>query len=139
MKELFEYAVSIRRKLHQYPEIGFELERTVALVKSELEKMNIPYTTAYGKGSVVCELGYGERLIALRADMDALPIEEKTDLPYRSVITGRMHACGHDAHTAILLAVAKHLKSVEGSLPCRVRLIFQPSEEYVRKAEPSFL
>ena len=128
-EEIYKYAVAIRRKLHQYPEVGFELEKTVALVSGELEKMGIEYTLQYGKGSIVAEIGSGEKLIALRADMDALPVEEKTDLPYKSKIPGQMHACGHDAHTAILLSVAKYLKTHESELKCRVRLIFQPAEE----------
>ncbi len=127
--ELFNYAVRIRRQLHQYPEVGFDLEKTVKLVSEELEKMGITYTHKYGKGSVVAELGQDDKTIALRADMDALPVEEKTELPYKSKIPGQMHACGHDAHTAILLAVAKYLKERENELRCRVRLIFQPSEE----------
>lgn len=102
--------MDIRRQLHQYPEVGFDLEKTVKLVSEELEKMGITYTHKYGKGSVVAELGQGDKTIALRADMDALPVEEKTKLPYKSKIPGQMHACGHDAHTAILLAVAKYLK-----------------------------
>lgn len=126
---LYAYAVTIRRKLHEYPEIGFALEKTVALVSAELDKMGIAYTYAYGEGSVVAEVGAGEKMIALRADMDALPVEEKTDLPYKSKIPGQMHACGHDAHTAILLAVAKYVKENEKNLNCRLRLIFQPSEE----------
>lgn len=129
LHDLHAYAVALRRRIHEYPEIGFELDRTVALVSSELENMGIPYTLRYGKGSVVAELGQGKRLLALRADMDALPVEEKTNLPYASKITGAMHACGHDSHTAILLGVAKYLKENESELPCRVRLIFQPSEE----------
>ena len=76
LNELYEYAVIIRRKLHQYPEIGFELERTVKLVSRELDKIDIAYTYSYGKGSVVAELGQGDKIIALRADMDALPVEE---------------------------------------------------------------
>jgi len=127
--ELYEYAVGLRRELHQYPEVGFDLVRTVKLVSDELCKLGIEYTYAYGKGSVVAELGQGEKLIALRADMDALPVEEKTDLPYKSKIPGQMHACGHDSHIAVLLAVAKYLKEREKALTCRVRLIFQPSEE----------
>ena len=127
--ELFNYAVDIRRQLHQYPEIGFELEKTVKLVSEELDKIGMTYTYEYGKGSVVAELGQGDKMIALRADMDALPIEEKTDLPYKSKITGKMHACGHDSHTVVLLAVAKYLKINEDKLRCKVRLIFQPSEE----------
>ena len=129
INELYEYSVGLRRELHQYPEVGFDLDRTVKLVSDELQKMGIAYTLAYGKGSVVAELGQGEKRIALRADMDALPVEEKTDLPYKSKIPGQMHACGHDSHTAVLLAVAKYLKENEKSLPCCVRLIFQPSEE----------
>jgi len=129
INELYEYAVGLRRELHQYPEIGFDLDRTVKLVSGELDRIGIAYTYAYGKGSVVAELGQGEKLIALRADMDALPVEEKTDLPYKSKLPGQMHACGHDSHTAVLLAVAKYLKENEKNLPCKVRLIFQPSEE----------
>ena len=129
INELYEYAVGVRRHLHQYPEIDFELEKTVDYVSSELEKIGIEYTYQYGKCSIVADIGQGERTVAFRADMDALPIEEKTGLPYTSKINGAMHACGHDAHTAILLAVAKYLKKNEENLPCRVRLIFQPGEE----------
>ncbi len=127
--ELYSYAVDIRRQLHMYPEVGFELPKTTALVVGELEKMGITPDLSYGKCSVVADIGQGEKLIALRADMDALPVEEKTDLPYKSKIPGQMHACGHDSHTAILLSVAKYLKEHESELKCRVRFIFQPSEE----------
>lgn len=129
LNELYTYAVVVRRQLHRYPELGFKLDRTVKLVSEELDKMGIVYTDRYGTGSVVAEVGEGSFLLALRADMDALPVEEKTGLSYSSQIPGQMHACGHDAHTAVLLAVAKYLKSREKELPCRVRLIFQPSEE----------
>ncbi len=127
--ELFSYAVRIRRQLHEYPELGIHLEKTVKLVSEELEKLGIAYTTRFGKSALVADLGQGDKCIALRADMDALPIQEKTNLPFASKIPGQMHACGHDAHTAVLLAVAKRLKAEEDKLPCRVRLIFQPSEE----------
>lgn len=127
--ELLEYAVSIRRHLHEYPEVGFELEKTAAFVSDELNKIGIPNTDKYGKCSVVGEIGQGERIIALRADMDALPIEERTDVPFKSRIQGQMHACGHDSHTGVMLAVAKFLKSHESELNCRVRFIFQPAEE----------
>lgn len=129
LNELFDYAVKIRRRLHTYPEVGFELERTVSLVAGELDKMGIPYTDRYGTCSLVAELGQGSYVLAIRADMDALPVEEKTELPYRSKNPGMMHACGHDSHTAVLLAVAQYLKMNEAQLKCRVRLIFQPSEE----------
>lgn len=127
--DLYGYIVSVRRQLHEYPEVGFELEKTVQLVTGELDAMGVAYTTKYGRSSVVAEIGSGEKLIALRADMDALPVEEKTGLPYSSKNKGKMHACGHDTHTAILLGVAKYLKSVEDKLGCRVRFVFQPSEE----------
>ena len=74
-EEIYKYAVAIRHKLHQYPEVGFELEKTVALVSGELDKMGIEYTLQYGRGSIGAEIGSGEKLIALRADMDALPVE----------------------------------------------------------------
>ena len=126
---LLTYAVSIRRQLHQYPEVGFELDRTAALVRRELEAMDITPTDRYGRCSLVADIGTGEELVLLRADMDALPVQEINDLPYRSRIPGKMHACGHDSHTAILLAVAKYLKEHEQELPCRIRLFFQPAEE----------
>lgn len=130
-RETFDYAVAVRRQLHQYPEVGFDLPRTVELVKKELTDMGIPFTERYGQCAVVGYLGNKENAptLGIRADMDALPVHEKTDLPYSSTIDGQMHACGHDSHTAVLLAVAKVLKAREAELPCNVRLIFQPSEE----------
>ena len=122
-------AVELYRDLHKCAEVGFELDSTVAIVKEELSSLGIEYTEQYGKCSVVADIGEGEKCIALRADMDALPIEEKTGLSFSSKNNGVMHACGHDSHTAVLLAVARYLKAMEGSLRCRVRLIFQPSEE----------
>ena len=127
--ELFEYAVAIRRKIHEYPEVGFDLPRTTALVTEELRAMGLTPSHAYGQSSVVADLGQGDALLALRADMDALPVNEINDLPYKSKIPGKMHACGHDSHTAVLLAVAKYLKAHEQELTKRIRLIFQPAEE----------
>ncbi len=127
--ELFSYAVEMRRRLHEYPEVGFDLERTAALISNELNKMGIENTNKYGKCSVVADIGKGDKLIAFRADTDALPVDEKTDVPFKSKIKGQMHACGHDSHTGIMLAVAKYLKEHEEELACRVRFIFQPSEE----------
>ena len=126
-----EYILSVRRELHMYPELAFDLPKTTALIRRELEAMDIPYTEQYGKSSIVgfinpdCK-GFS---IALRADTDALPLTEKTDLPYASRHPGMMHACGHDAHTAMLLGTAKALKSVEDKLACRVVLLFQACEE----------
>ena len=126
-----DYILSIRRQLHMYPEIGFDLPKTQALIRRELDAMGISYTEAYGKSSIVgfinpeCK-GFS---IGLRADTDALPLTEKTDLPFASRHEGKMHACGHDAHTAMLLGAAKALKSVEAALSCKVVLIFQACEE----------
>ncbi|MDO4543492.1 MAG: M20 family metallopeptidase [Clostridia bacterium] len=129
--EIFEYAVKIRRELHMHPEVGFELYKTCELVKRELKSMGIPFTERFGKCSVVGYIGDNpkRKTLALRADMDALPIQEKTNLPYASTCEGKMHACAHDAHTANLLATAKILKARENELSCNIRLIFQPSEE----------
>ena len=129
--ELYDYAVSLYRRLHQIPEIGFDLPKTVAEVKKELEALDIPYSEAFGQCSLVGYLGHKENVptLGLRADMDALPVQEQVDIPFASKTPGVMHACGHDSHTAILLTVAKLLKSMEEELPCNVRLFFQPSEE----------
>lgn len=126
-----EYILSLRRELHMYPELEFELPKTLAVIRRELNAMDIPYTEEYGKSSIIAFLnpeckGFS---IALRADTDALPLTEKTGLPYASKHPGIMHACGHDAHTAMLLGTAKALKGVENKLTCKVVLIFQACEE----------
>lgn len=130
-QELFDYMTRIFRQLHMYPEIGFDLPKTTALVAAELDALGIAHTDKYGKCSLVGQIGHREDLptLGIRADMDALPVHETVDVPYKSRIDGAMHACGHDSHTAILLTVAKVLKSREQELPCNVRLLFQPSEE----------
>ncbi len=129
-----DYIISLRHEIHEYPEIGFELPKTIAVVKRELEKLGIEYTEKYGESSVVATINPGKRhfTIGIRADMDALLIQEKTELSFKSKIDGQMHACGHDAHTAMLLGTAKALKKMENELSCRVMLIFQPSEEGIR-------
>ncbi len=129
LDEIFSYIVSVRRELHRCPEVGFDLSVTAGIVCRELDSMEISHTDRYGKCSVVAEIGDGEDILALRADMDALPIEEKTGLEYASKNVGMMHACGHDSHTAILLGVAKYLKEHESELKRKVRFIFQPAEE----------
>lgn len=129
-----DYIISLRHEIHEYPEIGFDLPKTIAVVKRELENLGIEYTEKYGESSVVGIINPGKShfTTGIRADMDALLIEEKTDLPFKSKIKGQMHACGHDAHTAMLLGTAKALKEMEDKLTCRVMLVFQPSEEGVR-------
>ena len=126
-----DYILSIRRELHRFPELAFDLLITLSLVRRELENIDIPYTEKYGKSSITAYLnpncmGFS---IGLRADMDALPLMEKTSLPFSSEYPGKMHACGHDARTAMLLGMAKALKSVEADLSCRVVLVFQACEE----------
>ena len=125
------YIVKLRREIHMYPEVDYDLPKTVALVKRELDAIGVPYTEKYGKGSVVAYINPDKEgfTIGIRADMDALKMTEANDCEYRSRHDGMMHACGHDAHTAILLATAKALKGMEKDLACRVKLVFQPSEE----------
>ena len=99
-----DYIIAIRRELHRFPEVGFELPKTLALVRRELEGLGIEYTEKYGKSSIVGYIARGRgRVVAMRADMDALPIQEETGLPFASEHDGMMHACGHDTHTAMLL------------------------------------
>lgn len=128
------YIISLRRELHQYPEIGFDLPKTIALVKRELDSLGVAHTEKYGESSVVAIINPNKSnfTIGIRADMDALLINETNNIPYKSRIPGQMHACGHDAHTAMLLGTAKALKAMEDQLACRVMLVFQPSEEGVR-------
>ena len=129
-----EYIIALRHELHEYPEVGFDLPRTLALVKRELENIGVDYSEEYGESSIVATINPEKKnfTIGIRADMDALPIHEKTNLPFQSKIDGQMHACGHDAHTAILLGTAKALYSMREKIGCRVKLLFQPSEEGIR-------
>ncbi len=129
-----EYILALRHELHEYPEVGFDLPRTLALVRRELEKIGIAYSEEYGESSIVATVNPEKKnfTIGIRADMDALPIQEKTSLAFRSKIDGQMHACGHDAHTAMLLGTAKALHGMREKIDCRVKLLFQPSEEGIR-------
>lgn len=124
------WIVEIRRELHRFPELLFDLPRTSAKVQQTLEELNIPFQNGIADSGVVATLGTGESpCVALRADMDALPIHEEADVPFRSEIDGRMHACGHDCHTAMLLGAARLLREMESELRGTVKLIFQPAEE----------
>jgi amidohydrolase len=122
-EELIEW----RRDFHMHPEIGFELHRTSKIVADELEKMGYRVRRAVGKTGVIAEIGEGGKLIAIRADMDALPILEQNEVEYVSQNKGAMHACGHDSHTAMALGAALLLSKEK--LPGRVRFLFQPCEE----------
>jgi amidohydrolase len=122
-EELIEW----RRDFHMHPEIAFDLHRTSKIVADELEKMGYRVKRGVGKTGVVAEIGEGGKMVAIRADMDALPILEQNDHEYASQNVGAMHACGHDSHTAMALGAA--LLMSKEKLPGRVRFLFQPCEE----------
>jgi len=125
--------IALRRELHTYPEIGFEERRTSARLAGFLEGAGITVRRGYARGTglVATIKGRGSRTVALRADIDALPIQEETGLPYASQIPGRMHACGHDGHAAVLCGVARVLQEHAAELPGTVKLLFQPAEELI--------
>lgn len=116
-----------RRQIHQNPELGFREERTASLAAAVLRSLGYRVRTGVGRTGVVGERGEGHPVIAIRADMDALPIQEENEVPYASCVPGVMHACGHDAHTSILMGVATLLAAE--TFPGTVRLLFQPAEE----------
>lgn len=126
-KKIEELIVSWRRDFHMHPELGYEEERTSGIVEEHLREWG--YSIKRVGTGIIADIGEGERTIALRADMDALPVQEENDVPYKSRIPGKMHACGHDAHTAMLLGAAKLIAENLDEIPNRVRLIFQPAEE----------
>lgn len=126
-----DYIIKIRRQLHEVPELGFDLPKSSAIIRKELEAIGIPYTEEIGKSCIIATLneGVGNKTIAIRADYDALPIQEETGLPFSSKHPGKMHACGHDAHAAMLLGTAKALKAMENDINCCVKFLFQSAEE----------
>ncbi len=132
--KISNYIIRLRKHFHMYPELGLQEFETSKRIKEELRNMEIPYVSA-GETGVIGIVGHGEKVIALRADMDALKIEEKTEVAYKSKNHGIMHACGHDAHMAALLGAAEILKKFENELKCTVKLIFQPSEENCKGAK----
>ena len=135
-KQLQPELLQCRRTIHRHPETGFDLQETKALVKRQLTEMG--YTPQEcGKCGLVALAGGKKkgRTILIRADMDALPIEEAAEVEYRSETPGRMHGCGHDMHTAMLLGAAKLLKAHEDELAGTVKLMFQPAEELFQGAD----
>jgi amidohydrolase len=129
-KEIAEWIVAIRRRIHRRPELMYQEFQTSQLVRDTLDELRIPYIHPVAETGVVATLGSGDSpCLALRADMDALPIHEEAEVPFRSEIDNRMHACGHDCHTAMLLGAARLLKKHESQLRGTVKLIFQPAEE----------
>ncbi|HZE39317.1 MAG TPA: amidohydrolase [Stackebrandtia sp.] len=132
--------VAVRRYLHQHPELSGCEHGTTDLMVQNLEAAGLKPRRIPGGNGIMCDIGDGDggRIVALRADMDALPIDDPKDVPYRSTVPGACHACGHDVHTTILLGVGQVLAELDraGQLPGRVRLVFQPSEEKFPSGAP---
>lgn len=131
-----DWMVDIRRRLHRIPERGFAEVKTQRVIMETLNALGIPYTTERTWVVGVIEGGLPGEVVALRADMDALPLEEPEGLPFRSEHPGMMHACGHDAHMTMVLGAAKVLMAMRDRLPGTVKLLFQPAEETDGGAEP---
>jgi amidohydrolase len=128
---LAEHAADVvgwRREIHSFPELGRVERRTTDLVARHLTAAGLNPRVLSGGVGLTCDIGFGESCVALRADLDALPMQEDTELPFASTVNGVMHACGHDVHAAMLLGAGMALAAAP-SLPGRVRLIFQPAEE----------
>ncbi len=128
-REIEDTLIEWRRDIHMHPELSFQEFRTARLVADTLRDMGIEVETGVGKTGVVARIGEGRPAIGIRADMDALPLQEMNDVVYKSQTPNVMHACGHDAHTAMLLGVAKLLNNMEDRPAGEIRLLFQPSEE----------
>lgn len=135
--EINDWVISIRRDFHMYPELGGEEFRTSAKIQQYLTEMGITWKlSAYNTGVVgIIEGKQPGKVVALRADIDALPMEDRKDCDYKSVNNGKMHACGHDAHTAVLLGVAKILSENRQAFSGSVKLFFQPAEENIGGAK----
>jgi len=133
-QRFFEETVAIRRHFHQYPELSFEEFGTSDFIQQKLTALGIPFRNGIVKTGIIGRLeGRNplKRTVALRADMDALPVQEKNNLPFRSVHTGKMHACGHDLHMSVLLGTAMILKQLKDSFEGTILLVFQPGEEKI--------
>ena len=125
--------IDTRHNLHRHPEIAYEEHRTTDLIVRRLKEIGLSGVVLSRGTGVICDIGSGQRVVALRSDIDALPLPDVKDVPYRSEVPGVCHACGHDAHTAILLGTAEVLAELaaDGSLPGTIRLFFQPAEEHL--------
>lgn len=130
-EEIYPEVIEIRRHLHQYPELSFQEHETAKYIAAVLEKDGIPFREGIAGTGILAEVEGNSpgKTIALRADMDALPIREENQVPYKSRNEGRMHACGHDAHCASLIGTARILKRLREHFPGKVKLVFQPGEE----------
>jgi amidohydrolase len=129
--ESHDYVVGLRRRLHQAPELSYREQGTAALIKAELDGMGVPWQAVGEHGVVATIVGrHQDAMVVLRADMDALPLQEKNDhLSYRSAVPNVMHACGHDGHVAMLLAAARIFLQFREQLNGTVKLCFQQAEE----------
>ena len=137
-QQLHDELIALRREFHRAPELGLHEYHTAARIERELDRCGIPHERV-GETAVVGHLtgnGNGSGLVVLRADIDALPIQETNDVPYRSQTPGMMHACGHDAHTTCLLGAAKVLSAHRADFGGEVRFLFQPAEEIGQGARP---
>lgn len=132
-REILPWMTEIRRDLHRHPELGLEEHRTAKRVQERLDELGIEHVDGLAQTGVLGIIP-GNRdgpTVALRADLDALPLQDAKDVPYKSLEDGKMHACGHDVHTSILLGAAKILQGMASDFPGTVKLIFQPAEETV--------
>ena len=138
IRSLQSELVAWRRRLHQKPELGFEEQLTAEFIQRKLEAWNIPYQAGIAKTGVVATIDSGSpgKVLAIRADMDALPVQEANEVPYKSQHEGKMHACGHDGHTAIALGTAYYLSQHRDRFTGTVKIIFQPAEEGPGGAKP---
>ena len=129
--ELEQHTLSLRHEIHENPELSYHEFKTSALVKRELERIGVPYEESPVKPGIIATIDSGKpgKFLLLRADMDALPIQENTGLPFESKVPNVMHACGHDIHTSNLLTVAEILNRTKDEWSGKVRLVFQPAEE----------
>ncbi|MFL0196327.1 M20 family metallopeptidase [Clostridium sp. WILCCON 0269] len=121
--------IEIRRDFHRHPELGYEEKRTSQKIKEFLKNIGVEYIETAGTGICAIIRGKGYKTIGIRADIDALPLEDNKNCSYSSKVKGKMHACGHDGHTTILLGVAKILSSIKDELKGNVKLFFEPAEE----------
>lgn len=135
-KKYHNWMVEVRRDFHMHPEASFEEHKTSERIKKELENMGIQVSNVAGTGVVGILKGKEDgKVVALRADIDALSVNEETDLPYSSKVPGMMHACGHDAHASMLLGAAKVLSELKDEIKGTVKFIFQPAEEIASGAK----
>ena len=131
-KAYFPTVVEMRRYLHAHPELSYEEVETGKFVAQKLTELGIPHVHGVAENGVVGLIegrNPSKKVIALRADLDALPIQERNDVPYKSTVAGKMHACGHDVHTSSLLGVARILNELKNEFEGTIKLIFQPAEE----------